>query len=68
MGIFIVEIFSDGAAFEDARLWSGDQILKANDYDMRAATHDMAVTALCSNVPVIRLIVLRSDVVSKDPS
>ncbi|XP_065657579.1 multiple PDZ domain protein isoform X3 [Hydra vulgaris] len=66
--VFIVEIFSDGAAFEDNRLWSGDQILKVNEYDMRGITHDMAVNALCSDVAIMRLVVLRSDEISKDPN
>jgi len=59
--VVIHELFKDGVAFEDGRLWSGDQILKVNDFDMRGATHEMAVESLKSNIPSIRLVVLRND-------
>ena len=40
--------------------------LQVNDYDMRAATHEMAVKSLQINSPVLRLVVFRNDSNYKD--
>ena len=39
---------------------------QVNDYDMRAATHEMAVKSLQINSPVLRLVVFRNDSNYKD--
>lgn len=59
--IVIHEVYEDGAAAQDGRLWAGDQILEVNDVDLREASHDMAITALRQTPAVVRLVVLRDE-------
>ena len=39
---------------------------QVNDYDMRAATHEMVVKSLQINSPVLRLVIFRNDSNYKD--
>ncbi|XP_073227363.1 multiple PDZ domain protein-like isoform X1 [Porites lutea] len=64
--IVIHEVYEDGAAAQDGRLWAGDQILEVNSVDLREATHDMAITALRQTPAVVRLVVLRDESQFKD--
>lgn len=64
--IVIHEVYEDGAAAQDGRLWAGDQILEVNYVDLREATHDMAITALRQTPAVVRLVVLRDESQFKD--
>ncbi|XP_022779810.1 multiple PDZ domain protein-like isoform X3 [Stylophora pistillata] len=64
--IVIHEVYEDGAAAKDGRLWAGDQILEVNYVDLREATHDMAITALRQTPAVVRLAVLRDESQFKD--
>lgn len=41
--IIIHEVYEDGAAARDGRLWAGDQVLDVNHEDLREATHDYAI-------------------------
>lgn len=59
--IVIHEVYEDGAAAQDGRLWAGDQILEVNNADLREASHDMAITALRQTPAVVRLVVLRDE-------
>ena len=38
MSVVIDEIFNDGAAFDDGRLWAGDQILKVINFASKKKT------------------------------
>ncbi|XP_031574464.1 multiple PDZ domain protein-like [Actinia tenebrosa] len=64
--IVIHEVYEDGAAAKDGRLWAGDQILEVNNVDLREATHDMAINALRQTPPNVRLKVLRDESQFKD--
>ncbi|XP_060265443.1 multiple PDZ domain protein isoform X5 [Ovis aries] len=44
--IIIHEVYEEGAACKDGRLWAGDQILEVNGIDLRKATHDEAINVL----------------------
>ncbi|XP_021108511.1 multiple PDZ domain protein isoform X3 [Heterocephalus glaber] len=44
--IIIHEVYEEGAACKDGRLWAGDQILEVNGTDLRKATHDEAINVL----------------------
>ncbi|KAM9503499.1 LOW QUALITY PROTEIN: inaD-like protein [Salvelinus alpinus] len=44
--IVIHEVYEEGAAARDGRLWAGDQILEVNGVDLRSAAHEDAITAL----------------------
>ena len=41
--IIIHEVYEEGAAAKDGRLWAGDQILEVDRDDLREATHDRAI-------------------------
>ncbi|XP_048584388.1 multiple PDZ domain protein [Nematostella vectensis] len=64
--IVIHEVYEDGAAAKDGRLWAGDQILEVNNCDLREATHDMAINALRQTPAIVRLRVLRDESQYKD--
>ncbi|XP_074644065.1 multiple PDZ domain protein-like isoform X4 [Tubulanus polymorphus] len=64
--IIIHEVYEDGAAAKDGRLWAGDQILEVNGDDLREASHDRAIQVLRQTPPVVRMIVLRDDAQVKD--
>ncbi|KAG9473167.1 hypothetical protein GDO78_014015 [Eleutherodactylus coqui] len=44
--VVIHEVYEEGAAARDGRLWAGDQILEVNGLDLRNASHEDAITAL----------------------
>ncbi|ESP05488.1 hypothetical protein LOTGIDRAFT_228054 [Lottia gigantea] len=59
--IIIHEVYDDGAAARDARLWAGDQVLEVNKVDLRDATHDHAIQVLRQTPPRVGMIVYRDD-------
>uniref|UniRef100_A0A8C4QZZ4 PDZ domain-containing protein n=1 Tax=Eptatretus burgeri TaxID=7764 RepID=A0A8C4QZZ4_EPTBU len=65
--IVIHEVYEEGAAAKDSRLWPGDQILKVNGLDLRGATHEEATIALRRSPPLVRLLVFRDVMQGEDP-
>ncbi|XP_036378484.1 multiple PDZ domain protein-like [Megalops cyprinoides] len=59
--IVIHEVYEEGAAARDGRLWAGDQILEVNGVDLRNAAHEDAIAALRQTPPKVRLTVLRDE-------
>uniref|UniRef100_A0A4W3JXR9 Multiple PDZ domain protein n=1 Tax=Callorhinchus milii TaxID=7868 RepID=A0A4W3JXR9_CALMI len=59
--IIIHEVYEEGAAAKDGRLWAGDQILEVNGIDLRVATHDEAINVLRQTPQKVRLTVYRDD-------
>ncbi|XP_062304988.1 multiple PDZ domain protein isoform X3 [Osmerus eperlanus] len=59
--IIIHEVYEEGAASKDGRLWAGDQILEVNGIDLRVATHDEAINVLRQTPPRVRLSVYRDE-------
>ncbi|XP_067283512.1 multiple PDZ domain protein isoform X3 [Pseudorasbora parva] len=59
--IIIHEVYEEGAASKDGRLWAGDQILEVNGIDLRVATHDEAINVLRQTPQRVRLIVFRDE-------
>ncbi|KAL4641509.1 multiple PDZ domain protein isoform X4 [Arapaima gigas] len=59
--IIIHEVYEEGAASKDGRLWAGDQILEVNGVDLRAATHDEAINVLRQTPQRVRLTVYREE-------
>ncbi|XP_046904878.1 multiple PDZ domain protein-like isoform X2 [Hypomesus transpacificus] len=59
--IIIHEVYEEGAASKDGRLWAGDQILEVNGIDLRVATHDEAINVLRQTPPRVRLAVYRDE-------
>ncbi|KAK3091257.1 hypothetical protein FSP39_018351 [Pinctada imbricata] len=59
--IIIHEVYEDGAAARDSRLWAGDQILEVNDEDLRESTHDNAIQVLRQTPSTVRIKVFRDD-------
>ncbi|XP_078575731.1 multiple PDZ domain protein-like [Branchiostoma floridae x Branchiostoma japonicum] len=59
--IIIHEVYEEGAAAKDSRLWAGDQILEVNGEDLRNATHDHAINVLRQTPSRVRLIVFRDE-------
>ncbi|XP_035385859.1 multiple PDZ domain protein isoform X2 [Electrophorus electricus] len=59
--IIIHEVYEEGSAAKDGRLWVGDQILQVNGVDLRMATHDEAITALRQTPQHMRLTVFRDE-------
>nr|XP_023669064.1 inaD-like protein isoform X1 [Paramormyrops kingsleyae]XP_023669065.1 inaD-like protein isoform X1 [Paramormyrops kingsleyae]XP_023669066.1 inaD-like protein isoform X1 [Paramormyrops kingsleyae]XP_023669067.1 inaD-like protein isoform X1 [Paramormyrops kingsleyae] len=59
--IVIHEVYEEGAAARDARLWAGDQILEVNGVDLRGAAHEDAITVLRQTPAKVRLMVLRDE-------
>uniref|UniRef100_A0A8C5HXP9 PDZ domain-containing protein n=1 Tax=Gouania willdenowi TaxID=441366 RepID=A0A8C5HXP9_GOUWI len=65
-GIIIHEVYEEGAASKDGRLWAGDQILEVNEIDLRAATHDEAINVLRQTPQKVRLTVYRDEAQFKE--
>ncbi|XP_018615210.2 multiple PDZ domain protein isoform X3 [Scleropages formosus] len=59
--IIIHEVYEEGAASKDGRLWAGDQILEVNGVDLRTATHDEAINVLRQTPQRVRLTVYREE-------
>ncbi|XP_073669787.1 multiple PDZ domain protein [Paramisgurnus dabryanus] len=59
--IIIHEVYEEGAASKDGRLWAGDQILEVNGIDLRLATHDEAINVLRQTPQQVRLIIFRDE-------
>ncbi|XP_064193967.1 multiple PDZ domain protein-like [Anguilla rostrata] len=59
--IVVHEIYEEGAAAKDRRLWAGDQILEVNGVDLRMATHDEAMNVLRQTPQRVRLTVWREE-------
>ncbi|KAL4634849.1 inaD-like protein isoform X1 [Arapaima gigas] len=59
--IVIHEVYEEGAAARDGRLWAGDQILEVNGVDLRGAVHEDAIAALRQTPAKVRLTVLRDE-------
>uniref|UniRef100_A0A8C6UYK5 Multiple PDZ domain crumbs cell polarity complex component n=1 Tax=Neogobius melanostomus TaxID=47308 RepID=A0A8C6UYK5_9GOBI len=64
--IIIHEVYEEGAASKDGRLWAGDQILEVNGIDLRAATHDEAINVLRQTPQKVRLSVYRDETQYKE--
>ncbi|XP_051928492.1 multiple PDZ domain protein [Hippocampus zosterae] len=64
--IIIHEVYEEGAASKDGRLWAGDQILEVNSIDLRAASHDEAINVLRQTPQRVRLIVYRDEAQYKE--
>ncbi|XP_078061408.1 multiple PDZ domain protein-like isoform X7 [Mustelus asterias] len=59
--IIIHEVYEEGAAAKDGRLWAGDQILEVNGIDLRVATHDEAINVLRQTPQKVQLTVYRDE-------
>uniref|UniRef100_A0A8D1BWT7 Multiple PDZ domain protein n=1 Tax=Sus scrofa TaxID=9823 RepID=A0A8D1BWT7_PIG len=59
--IIIHEVYEEGAACKDGRLWAGDQILEVNGIDLRKATHDEAINVLRQTPQRVRLMLYRDE-------
>ncbi|CAJ1059603.1 inaD-like protein [Xyrichtys novacula] len=64
--IVIHEVYEEGAAARDGRLWAGDQILEVNGVNLRAASHEEAIAALRQTPAKVRLTVLRDEAQYRD--
>ncbi|XP_061566606.1 multiple PDZ domain protein isoform X3 [Cololabis saira] len=64
--IIIHEVYEEGAASKDGRLWAGDQILEVNSMDLRAASHDEAINVLRQTPQRVRLSVYRDETQYKE--
>ncbi|XP_062994192.1 inaD-like protein [Elgaria multicarinata webbii] len=64
--IVIHEVYEEGAAARDGRLWAGDQILEVNGIDLRNAGHEDAITALRQTPQKVQLVVYRDEAHYKD--
>ncbi|KAL6108566.1 patj [Pungitius sinensis] len=64
--IVIHEVYEEGAAARDGRLWAGDQILEVNGVDLRGASHEEAIAALRHTPGTVRLTVLRDEAQYRD--
>ncbi|XP_018411979.1 PREDICTED: multiple PDZ domain protein [Nanorana parkeri] len=64
--IIIHEVYEEGAASKDGRLWAGDQILEVNGMDLRNATHDEAINVLRQTPQKVRLSVYRDEAQYKE--
>uniref|UniRef100_A0A665XFJ9 Multiple PDZ domain crumbs cell polarity complex component n=1 Tax=Echeneis naucrates TaxID=173247 RepID=A0A665XFJ9_ECHNA len=64
--IIIHEVYEEGAASKDGRLWAGDQILEVNGIDLRAASHDEAINVLRQTPQRVRLNVYRDEAQYKE--
>ncbi|NWV05231.1 MPDZ protein, partial [Ptilonorhynchus violaceus] len=66
VAIIIHEVYEEGAASKDGRLWAGDQILEVNGIDLRNATHDEAINVLRQTPQKVRLTVYRDEAQYKE--
>ncbi|XP_063311207.1 multiple PDZ domain protein isoform X1 [Pelobates fuscus] len=64
--IIIHEVYEEGAASKDGRLWAGDQILEVNGIDLKNATHDEAINVLRQTPQKVRLSVYRDEAQYKE--
>nr|XP_061816193.1 multiple PDZ domain protein-like [Nerophis lumbriciformis] len=64
--IIIHEVYVEGAASKDGRLWAGDQILEVNGIDLRTASHDDAINVLRQTPQGVRLSVYRDEAQYKE--
>ncbi|KAM9827628.1 multiple PDZ domain protein [Neosynchiropus ocellatus] len=64
--IIIHEVYEEGAASKDGRLWAGDQILEVNGIDLRAASHDEAINVLRQTPQRVQLTVYRDETQYKE--
>ncbi|XP_061665256.1 multiple PDZ domain protein isoform X2 [Syngnathoides biaculeatus] len=64
--IIIHEVYEEGAASKDGRLWAGDQILEVNGIDLRAASHDEAINVLRQTPQRVQLTVYRDEAQYKE--
>ncbi|KAF6125819.1 multiple PDZ domain crumbs cell polarity complex component [Phyllostomus discolor] len=64
--IIIHEVYEEGAACKDGRLWAGDQILEVNGIDLRKATHDEAINVLRQTPQRVRLTLYRDEAPYKE--
>ncbi|KAF3690513.1 Multiple PDZ domain protein Multi-PDZ domain protein 1 [Channa argus] len=64
--IMIHEVYEEGAAARDGRLWAGDQILEVNGVDLRGASHEEAIAALRQTPAKVCLMVLRDEAQYRD--
>ncbi|KAL1777075.1 multiple PDZ domain protein isoform X2 [Sigmodon hispidus] len=64
--IIIHEVYEEGAACKDGRLWAGDQILEVNGTDLRKATHDEAINVLRQTPQRVRLTLYRDEAPYKE--
>ncbi|XP_028660975.2 multiple PDZ domain protein isoform X2 [Erpetoichthys calabaricus] len=64
--IIIHEVYEEGAASKDGRLWAGDQILEVNGINLRSATHDEAINVLRQTPQKVRLTVYRDEAQYKE--
>ncbi|XP_038554578.1 inaD-like protein isoform X2 [Micropterus salmoides] len=64
--IVIHEVYEEGAAARDGRLWAGDQILEVNGVDLRGASHEEAIAALRQTPAKVRMTVLRDEAQYRD--
>ncbi|VFV18826.1 multiple pdz domain protein isoform 2 [Lynx pardinus] len=64
--IIIHEVYEEGAACKDGRLWAGDQILEVNGIDLRKATHDEAINVLRQTPHRVRLTLYRDEAPYKE--
>ena len=55
-GVFIVEVFPDGAAHKDGRLQAGDQILEMCSQSFKEMEHDNAHAAVLKASGTVRLL------------
>lgn len=64
--IIVYEIYRNGAAAKDGRLWPGDKILEVNDQDLREATHSRAVQVLRQVTATVKMVVFRDEANHRD--
>ncbi|KAM6168323.1 inaD-like protein [Erethizon dorsatum] len=64
--IVIHEVYEEGAAARDGRLWAGDQVLEVNGTDLRSCSHEEAIAALRQTPPKVRLVVFRDEAHYRD--
>ncbi|KAF4071450.1 hypothetical protein AMELA_G00273370 [Ameiurus melas] len=64
--IIIHEVYEEGAAAKDGRLWAGDQILEVNGIDLRTASHDEAINVLRQTPQRVCLVVFRDEAQYKE--
>ncbi|XP_040613065.1 inaD-like protein isoform X2 [Mesocricetus auratus] len=64
--IVIHEVYEEGAAARDGRLWAGDQILEVNGVDLRSCSHEEAITALRQTPQKVHLVVYRDEAQYRD--
>ncbi|XP_061191838.1 multiple PDZ domain protein-like isoform X8 [Saccostrea echinata] len=64
--IIVHEVYEEGAAARDGRLWAGDQVLEVNHEDLKDATHDYAIQVLRQTPSTVQIKVFRDDAQVKE--